>query len=267
MSAMNCPNCGGPAQIQPGQTTIPCTFCGRTFQVPPSPPPYAPPPSPYAAPPPAWGPPQQQPIPQIVIVAPGETYGTPVTAAASFVGMRLLFGLLPVGITLIVAAVIAFSSMRGLAGGGGLSLGGWNGSGQLLCGGNDTVSVSGINTNMAAGPIINAGGNCHVTCQGCTLRSSVVIAAAGNAQIDLIDSHIEGSDSAIVAGGNAQVRMTGSSTLVGKVVQGGNASITAPPGASGNAAAPPPAAAKPPSPVVTSSPSHAAPGPAPSKHR
>lgn len=204
-----------------------------------------------------------------MIVAPGQGYGTPVVnAAASFVGMRLLFGLLPVGITLIVAGIIAFSSMRGMAGGGGLSLGGWNGSGPLVCGGNDSFQISGINTNMAAGPIINAGGNCRVTCQGCTLKSSVVIAAGGNAQIDLVDSHIEGSDSAIVAGGNAQVRMTGSSTLVGRIVQGGNASITAPPGATGAAAAASaPAASKPPTPVVTSSPSHAAPGPAPSRHR
>ncbi len=202
-----------------------------------------------------------------MIVAPGESYGTPVVnAAASFVGMRILFGLLPVAITLIVAGVIAFSSMRGMTGGGGLSLGGWNGSGPLLCGGNDSYEISGINANLAGGPVINAGGNCHVTCQGCTLRSSVVIAAGGNAQIDLVDSHIEGTDSAIVAGGNAQVRMTGSSTLVGRIVQGGNASITTPPGATATPTPTIPAAAKPAAPVVTSSPSHAAPGPAPSKH-
>ncbi len=262
---MNCPNCGGPAQIQPGQTAIPCAFCGRTFQVPPSPPPYAPPP------PPGWGAPPQQQVPQIVIVAPGQSYATPVgNAAASFVGMRLLFGLLPVGITLLVAGIIAWSSMRAVAGGGGLSLGGWNGSGPLLCGGNDSYEISGINANIASGPVINAGGNCHVTCRGCTLRSSVVVAAGGNAQIDLVDSHIEGTDSAIVAGGNAQVRMTGSSTLVGRIVQGGNASIAAPPGATGTATATTPTtptASKPPAPGVTSSPSHVAPGPAPSKHR
>jgi hypothetical protein len=226
--------------------------------------------APYAAPPPAWGPPPQQPIPQIVIVAPGETYGTPMTAtsAGSFVGMRIMFALLPVGITLIVAGIIAFTTMRGVAGGAGLSLRGWNGSGPLLCGGNDSYEITGVTANLAGGPVINAGGNCHVTCQGCTLRSSVVIAAGGNAQVDLVDSHIEGSDSAIVAGGNAQVRMTGSSTLVGRVVQGGNASVMAPPGATPTATATPtPTAAKPPAPGITSSPSHAAPGPAPSKHR
>jgi hypothetical protein len=260
MGAMNCPNCGGPAQVPAGVATMNCTFCGTSFNVAPP----APPPSPYAAPPPAWGPPpQQSQIPQIVIVAPGESYGTPMaTAVGTFVGMRLLFGLLPVAITLLVAGIIAFSSMRGMAGGG-LSLGGWNGSGPLTCGGNDSYQVSGISATIA-GSAINVGGNCHFTCQGCNLKASVVIAAGGNAQIDLVDTHIEGTDSAIIAGGNAQVRMTGSSTIVGRVTQGGNASVILPPGASTGAGA---AAAKPPTtgPAVTSSPSHAAPSPAPSK--
>jgi hypothetical protein len=182
-------------------------------------------------------------------------------AATSFVGMRLLFGLLPVGITLIVAGIIAFTSMRGMSGGG-LSLGGWNGSGPLTCGGNDSYDLSGISATFAGGSAINVGGNCHVTCRGCNLKAPVVIAAGGNAQIDLIDTHIEGTDSAIVAGGNAQVRMIGSSTIIGKVAQGGNASVILPPGAT---TAPGAAAAKAPTAAVTSSPSHAAPAPAPSK--
>jgi hypothetical protein len=199
-----------------------------------------------------------------VIVAPGQTYGESIntTSVGSFVGMRLLFGLLPVGITLIVAGIIAFSSMRGMAGGAaGLGLGGWNGTGPLLCGGNDSYVVSDISASQGAGPIITAGGNCRVTCQRCTLKAAAVIAAGGNAQIDLVDTHVEGGDSAIVAGGNAQVRMAGSSTLVGKFVTGGNASVTVPAGATAATAA------KPPQPAVTSGPSHAAPAPAPSKHR
>ncbi len=92
----------------------------------------------------------------------------------------------------------------------------------------------------------------------------MVVAAGGNAQIDLIDCHLEGAD-AIVAGGNAQVRIAGNTTVVGKITQGGNASVTgAPPTATPAAAAAAPAAPKP-KPTVTSGPSPAAPSHGPSK--
>ena len=268
---MNCTNCGGPAQVAPGQTMVNCTFCGTSFSVAPAaPPPPAPSPygaSPYGAPP-AWGPPPPV-APRIVVVAPGQSYGTPVAAAAAtFVGMRLLFGLLPVVIILIVSGSIYFTTMRATRGmgGGGLGMMGWNGSTPLVCGGNDSYELSGINAGFSSGSVLNVGGNCHVTCRGCNLQAPVVIAAGGNAQIDIIDSHIEGAD-AVVAGGNAQIRITGSSTVVGKITQGGNASIVAPPGAippAATAGAVAPVAPKP-KPTVTSGPSPAAPSHGPSK--
>lgn len=275
MAAMKCPNCGGPAQVAPGQTTVACTFCGTSFSTAPPAPPLAPPapPSPYGAspygpPPPAWGPPPQRPIPQIVVVAPGQSYQAPMAAAASFVGMRLLFGLLPVVIILFVGGIIAFTSMRATRGVGnlGLGLGGWNGSTPLLCGGNDEMQLSGITASFSSGSALNVSGNCHVTCQGCTLRAPVVVAAGGNAQIDLVDCHLEGAD-AVVAGGNAQVRFAGNSTVVGKITQGGNASVTGAPTATAGSPAAAGTAPPRPKPTVTSGPSPAAPSHGPSKPR
>lgn len=273
MATLSCPNCGAPAQQAPGQTTIPCTFCGRTFTIDvPAPPPAASPSS-YGAPPPAWGPPPPQPAipPQIVIVPPGASYGRTATAAATFMGVRLLFSLLPVGIALFVAGIVAFSNFvgrSGVAGGALGGLGGWSGTSPLVCGGNEEITGNGITASLGAGPVINAGGNCHVQCIGCNLKANVVITAGGNAQIDLIDTHIEGAQ-AVVAGGNAEVHLTGSSTMVGQVVQGGNASVTAPPGATSNGVKAPAAATtqRPsPTPTVTSSPSHAVPNHVPSSH-
>jgi hypothetical protein len=201
-----------------------------------------------------------------VVVAPGESYQAPVAAAATFMGMRLLFGLLPVVITLFVAGIIAWTSMRATGGTSGLSLGGlggWNGSTPLLCGGNDEMQLSGITASFSSGSALNVSGNCHVVCQGCTLRAPLVVTAAGNAQIDLVDCQLEGAD-AVVAEGNAQVRIAGNSTVVGKITQGGNASVTGAPTATPAAAAAAPAAPKP-KPAVTSGPSPAAPSHGPSK--
>ncbi len=105
-----------------------------------------------------------------------------------------------------------------------------------------------------------------MTCQGCTLQAPVVVAAGGNAQIDLIDCHLEGAE-AVVAGGNAQVRFAGNSTVVGKIIHDGNASVTgAPPTSTPAAAVVPVAPAAPkPKPAVTSGPSPAAPSHGPSK--
>jgi hypothetical protein len=202
-----------------------------------------------------------------VVVAPGESYQAPVAAAATFMGMRLLFGLLPVVITLFVAGIIAWTSMRATGGTSGLSLGGlggWNGSTPLLCGGNDEMQLSGISASFSAGSALNVSGNCHVVCNGCNLKAPVVVTAAGNAQIDLVDCHLEGGD-AIVAEGNAQVRIAGNSTVVGRITQGGNASVTGAPPAATPGAPTVPAAAPKPKPAVTSGPSPAAPSHGPSK--
>jgi hypothetical protein len=261
MSAMNCPNCGGPAQVGAGQANVTCTFCGHAFSVAaPAPPPA----SPFQAPPPGWGPPPPPP-PQIIVVPPGMETFTPMTTSSSFTGMRVAFGVLPVVIMLMVSGIIYSTTMRATGGSGLGAFGGWSSSSPLVCGGNDNIEASGINATFASGSVISVGGNCHVTCRGCTLKAAVAVSAGGNAEVDLVDCHIEGTDSAIIAGGNAQVRVTGDSTVVGKVEKGGNAGVLVPPTAAAPAmpaAAPKPASA----PVTTSAPSPAAPSHAPSKH-
>jgi hypothetical protein len=239
-----------------GQTSTVCAFCHHPFQVAaPAPPPqvYAPPP------PPQWA---QQPIPSIVIVPPGEFFessvGTTAASAATFAGLRVLFALIPVLVIAGIGGATWFTAGRGMFGGS------WNGSAPLVCGGNDTITASDVSVSYSSGSAINVGGNCHFKCTRCTLRAPVAVMAGGNAQVDLIDSHVEGSSEGIMAGGNAQVRMLGNSTLVGDVTKGGNADVTAPPGAR---TAPAPGAPAIPIVPPRSSPSPAVPNRGPFPHR
>jgi hypothetical protein len=195
----------------------------------------------------------------IVVVPPGGGGSYDPTAAAistaGWAGFRLVMALIPVIIIAMVGGITWFTS-RGVGATANLGgMGGWTGMSPLVCGGNDEINASGVSSNTG----ITAGGNCHVTCTGCTISAPVGVSAGGNAQVDLVDCHITGtSGEAIVASGNAQVRMVGSgSTLSGTVVHSGNATIVAPT---------PPAAAVPP-PKPTSGPSPAAPTHAPSSRR
>ncbi len=234
-------------------------------QPPSGPPPFGSGASPYGPPPVS---PYAQPYRPIIVVAPGGSLGTP-AGAATFVGMRLLFGLIPAIIALGIGGFTAYTATRATGGtkiaGGLTGFGGWNGSGPLLCGGNDTFEASGITSRLGSGPVINVAGNCHFTCRNCTLEApDVVIAAGGNGEIDLVDCKVNGAQ-AVVAGGNANVRVTGTSMVTGKVVQGGNASVTIPPGALPAAPKPPPVSTPPTPPTPRSGPSPSVPGHGPSK--
>jgi hypothetical protein len=281
MSSLACPNCGAPATVPPGQSQAYCTFCSRSFDVAPPAPPVSPyggaPASPYGAPQNPYG--AQSPYgappspyggavpPQFVMVPPGQSYGTStaVVAAAGWAGFRLLMAIIPICIIALVSGITWFTSSRGGATRGGPSGfggigGGWTNGGTLVCGGNDEISATDITSSTG----IVAGGNCHVTCVRCTIVAAVGVSAGGNSEVDLVDSHVTGtSGQGIVAGGNASVRLTGNSTLVGKVVNMGNGSVSAPPPVP---TGPPAAVAPAPPAKPTSGPSHVVPVPVPSSH-
>ena len=265
MSSLACPNCGAPATVPPGQSSAYCTFCSRSFEIAPPEPPRSPyggaPASPYGASSPYGAPPSPYGVPpQIVVVPPGQSYGLGAASvtAAGWMGFRVLMAIVPICIIALVSGITWWTSNSGGAtrGGGGGIGGGWSGGGNLVCGGNDQISASDITSTTG----VVAGGNCHVTCVRCTIVAPIGVSAGGNAEVDLLDSHVTGtSGEGIVAAGNASVRLTGSSTLVGKVINSGNGSVTAP--------TPPPMPQPPAAPKPTSGPSHAAPSPAPSRPR
>lgn len=250
-TSIACPNCGAPAQVMPGQGVGSCTFCGRSFQVDAP----APPPSPFAPPPP---PPQPFGPPPIIVVPPAGLYEPSITNTSSFVGLRLLLGIVPAVMALAIAGFVTFSVNRSTGAPSALGFG-WNGSTPLVCGGNENITVNDVTASFSGGSAINAGGNCHVNCVGCNLSAPVVIAAGGNAEITLVNSKVTGAQ-AVVAGGNAQVKIVGNSTVTGQIVKGGNAEVVTPQ----SFAVPSPVPAPP---TPTSAPSHAAPNHGPSKPR
>jgi hypothetical protein len=264
MSPTACPNCGAPATVAPGASSGMCTFCNRAFDLPRAQPPVSPyggaPPPQYGAPSPFGAPPPQPPT--FVVVPPGQSYNmaAATVTAASWAGFRLLMAIIPLFVVAMIGGITWFTSTQGGATRGspmGIG-GGWTGGGNLVCGGNDEISASDISSTTG----ITAGGNCHVTCVRCTIVAPIGVSAGGNAEVDLLDSHVTGtSGEGIVAAGNASVRLTGNSTLVGKVINSGNGSVTAP---VPPPTAPPPVAPPPAKP--TSGPSHVVPVPVPSSH-
>jgi hypothetical protein len=93
------------------------------------------------------------------------------------------------------------------------------------CAGNDTMVVKGKTFVVAGGPAIDASGNCHLTCDKCTITGEG-IHAAGNAQITLIGGGIVSAagESAMDLSGNAKVIAQGT-TVVGDVKKSGNAKV------------------------------------------
>jgi hypothetical protein len=207
-----CPQCGAPAHVAPGQSRYQCQYCQTTFDTGEAPAP--PPPQPFD-------------IPQIVIVPPAME---PVRVrTSSGPGCGILIGVLA---PLFVGGLIAFSTLRqtgGLPGPLGPS---WDGHTPLLCGGNESFDVKSVQANLGEGPLITAGGNCHVKCTDCKLHAKTGIVAGGNAEITIVNGSLEGS---ISAGGNARVSVIGNATFSGSVSSGGNAQVSVPSTASSGA--------------------------------
>ncbi|MBI4955565.1 MAG: hypothetical protein HY908_26335 [Myxococcales bacterium] len=108
---------------------------------------------------------------------------------------------------------------------GATGTGGWDGKTPYKCGGNDNALITGVTANIAAGPAIEAAGNCKVTFKGCTITTDKGIAASGNAAVTLDGGELQASDTAIDASGNAQVTANGAK-VSGKVHTSGNAKVT-----------------------------------------
>jgi hypothetical protein len=211
MTPIQCPNCGAPAQVHPGQTIATCAYCKQSFQVQPA--------MPAASLP--------QPLPPGVILVQAGSQQVPLPPPRrSRGGCAAVSGLLP----LVILGAVGYFVWNGMRAGG-LVAAGWTGAEPLVCGGNELVEATGATASYTSGAAIDASGNCHVKCTRCTIKAPVGVAAGGNAQVMLVDSQVEGAPQGIVAGGNASVRLLGNSTLQGATLRSGNAEVTAPPGA------------------------------------
>ncbi len=76
-----------------------------------------------------------------------------------------------------------------------------------------------------ADPLIVAGEGCDLRCSGCSLRGVSILAAADSATVEISNSRLYAEDTAIMASGQASVRLTGVGVEMGPV--GAAVSVTA----------------------------------------
>lgn len=207
-----CPHCGAPPPNpvpQFGQFAYTCPYCkAQSMLGTPAPQPYAPPPPPQPSVTPFHAPPPQ------IHVHP------PVGGAARNMGWIIW-----------VVVVVFMTSGAGVfrmltRSSSVLSALVWSGDEPLQCGGNDEITVSGVEASFAAGSAIVAGGNCHVKCTDCNLGAPTAINASGNAQVTIVNGTVRGGTYWGVASGNARIMALGNVTVTGRTQQSGSASVT-----------------------------------------
>jgi hypothetical protein len=229
MVVMSCPHCGMQAQIPDGISPYLCGFCRRSFQVGGG----------------GGG-------PTIVFRPAGYSSGWSMYWTIRLAAIAL--------VALVSAGGWIYHRMTGKQIAGVTDLDDdndvWTGAKPLSCDGNDQLTFTGVTATFAAGPALSAGGNCQVTCTGCTLRAPFAVQANGNAKVVIVGGTLDGQV-AVAATANATVEVRGDTKVSGTVSKSGNATVTgiaAPPAASSSpvahasaATAPPhaPASAKP----------------------
>jgi len=104
----------------------------------------------------------------------------------------------------------------------------WDGSEPLHCGGNENISVTGVEAHFTAGQAIIAGGNCQVRCTDCKISAPIASGASGNAQVTIINGSVQGTETLADASGNARVTISGNATASGEIRKSANAKVSAP---------------------------------------
>jgi hypothetical protein len=220
MQPLKCQLCGAPAQIPPGQTLYQCPFCKNSFNVAGdvAPPPVAPPPPSY-----------HHEIPHIIVIAPGASapqsmpMPMPMPRRRSSGGGCVLAAVPALITVCVVLAIVGPNLVSNL----GLFGFGWDGKSTLECTGNDDMTVSGITGNVTGGTVISASGNCTLHVKQCNLKGGVGIEADGNAHVFIEDGSLEGTQSAVEAGGNSHVEFHGTN-VTGAKNRSANAKIVGP---------------------------------------
>ncbi len=188
VSALQCPNCGAPAKVHPGERVYTCEFCKTSFEIeglepPPPPPPQVQPfaPTPYGQP------------PEIVVIAPGA--GPPARVRrSSGVGcvFPFVFAIAALG------AGVYFALQRGI-------VGGCNGQVPLVCGGNDRITADGVEATFTNGVAVTANDNCEVHLKDVKLKAPLAVRASGNALVSFDHGSAHGGPNAFEVHDNARV--------------------------------------------------------------
>ncbi|MFT3706645.1 MAG: hypothetical protein QM817_03165 [Archangium sp.] len=208
MKAINCPQCGAPANIQDTQQAVyTCPFCNRSFDT-------------GNAPPAVER--DDAPIPQIIVVAPGGGESSRRSGGgggSAIIGSIVMFVLIG-GFTLYMlrSAGVPMKDVKSTM----LGKPDWDGKSAFECSGNEDLTVENIDTTLPGTAVITDG-NCHVKFVNCHFKADTVFELSGNSQIRLEGGTFEG-ETAIDASGNSVVRIAGA-TVTGKRKHRANARI------------------------------------------
>jgi hypothetical protein len=105
----------------------------------------------------------------------------------------------------------------------------WNGTGPLVCGGNQHTTVSNVTANQPQSQVVIASGNCQLTLTNVNITAMNAIIASGNAHITISGGSIVGYGQSIAATGNATVIVVGAN-VTGPVFHTRNATVAGVPG-------------------------------------
>ncbi len=103
----------------------------------------------------------------------------------------------------------------------------WDGKSPFTCGGSEVVSISGVTAKLPGATAITVQGSCKLTLVNVDITGDTAIDAGGNAVVTITGGSINGSTFAIDAGGLAKVNLTGTK-VTGKTKANGAAKITGP---------------------------------------
>jgi hypothetical protein len=204
---MNCPQCGAPMAGHPGMNI--CQYCKRQVHVP----------DPQASAP------AQDEIPKLYVVQmPMQQVSVqPVRSTASS-----LITLIIVLVTTAVPIFIVWRTFRSVGMPGIPAVPGvadmvWDGKSQLVCSGNNHMTIEGKTADLG-GIAITAEGNCRLTLVRCNIKGNVAVEAKHNAVVTIEGGSVSGKRKALIASENATINVRGA-RVDGGVKQKNNARI------------------------------------------
>ena len=228
---IECGECGAPLDADSGSVVVKCGYCGRSNRV-------AKTRTLAAVTPQDWRPPQVW----VAHLGGVERQLALQQRSRQRAGRGLVVGLLIASVTMVAlvggfvfamlqpsgpgvlpsggqpGSPIAFPDMPGMPsvpvpGLGGL--GGWSGAQPFRCGGNEEVSLVGVNATLPDQVAITVSGNCRLTLTGANITAAEAIVAEGNGEVRVMGSTLRTTGTAIRLSGNKRLQLTGSTIEAG----------------------------------------------------
>jgi hypothetical protein len=137
-------------------------------------------------------------------------------------------GIVAAVVPLVIIAIV-FSTLYSSGVFGNARTASWNGTGPLICSGNDHVEVTGVVANQPGAQVVIASGNCHLELHNVSITAMTPIVASGNAQVTVTGGALIGYGASVMASGNANVIVSGAA-VTGVAYRRGNATVMGVPG-------------------------------------